>query len=66
MSEFVGTCPVCQQIGKPNQSISFSPLVNVHHIQEPFVTIQLDVNSLPRTSKGHEYISTMSDLSARY
>ncbi len=65
VSNHVKTCSICQKVRK--KCIPPAPLVVMPHVPEPFTTIQLDiVGPLPKTSKGHEYILTMIDVSTRY
>ena len=67
VATYVKSCPVCQKVGKPNAKIPLAPLVFVPHVPEPFSVIQIDiVGPLPKTTRGHNYLLTMLDVSTRY
>ena len=65
--KFVKTCPVCQEVGNPNQKIPKVPLIPIPSVGEPFENTVVDiVGPLPRTKKGDKYLLTIMDRVPRY
>lgn len=67
MAAYCRSCPTCQLVGKPNQTIPPAPLKPVPAIGEPFEPTIIDcVGPLPRTKGGHQYLLTVMCVATRY
>lgn len=67
VAQYVQNCHVCQLTGRPSDYIPPPPLCKIPVVAEPFAHVQVDVvGPLPMTTKGNEYIITLTDLATQY